>query len=119
CRVRAPSTRIWRITCAATAKKWALVLPIGHRHIYQLQPRLVGQRRGLQSMAIALVFHVIVSSPPQLGVDRGRELVQRVPIAICPSPEQPRDCDGVHAGAYRAAPSNTCPSGPPGAVLFS
>ena len=86
-----PSTRMRRITCAQTPKKWAPALPVRVRGIHQPQVRLVHQRGCLQRVARPFVGHVAPRQTMQLIVYQRHKLLDRALVPLAPGLQQLRD----------------------------
>ena len=96
---RAWSTRIRRITCAATPKKCARFLPVDLALVDEPQIDLVHQGRRLERVADALASKLTGRDPTQLRVDERQQLIERALVAATPVAEERRDVAGRGHGS--------------------
>ena len=78
------------------------ILPLDAPDVDESQVRLVGERRGLESVARTLAAHVTAGQPAQFGIDERREPIERAFIPLAPGQEQVGDLR--RRGSWHRAP---------------
>src|SRR5437899_1067980 len=79
---------MWRITCAAAAKKWTRVSQRAFSCPAAADMLLMDQSRRLQSVIGPLPAHVARRQPVQLVINQGQQLVERRLVSLAPVPKE-------------------------------